>query len=433
METTSSEINSGGSVRMLDVDRSIIQLAVRISHIHGDVLITKEAGGVHLNFASPRRLKLDGDIELHKKHMTINAEKYLGLGKFRAQRGRYNPERSAYCMKSGKSYAPSVQELLTMPNLDARGITATLSGVGVSMSKKAKLVDDGRGNMIPDHPGEVIPVTELPEGHPCIEYIRSRGYDPQALYDQFRCSYCIEEAPEGEEYGRFYRRLPNFWKDTPQGRLIFYCDIHGIQKGWQARILERIHRGEKQHYHPYNQQWETTHTWETNSEGVGSWKLVEELQDEAIPHTTRVRSWTPSKYRTAPGAERNSMLMGYDAAVRWNKEKGYGDGERRCMLVEGPLDAGRFGAPSIAYLGKYFSANQGRLVTLYFSLVAAIRDGDAAGEQTEEYMRKNLHPAKPLLDFPLPQTPGSVKKDPGDFPPAQAAIIKQACLNRLAQ
>lgn len=79
-----------------------------------------------------------------------------------------------------------------------------MEGTAVSAKPPPYLIEDSDGNMIPDHPGRVKPVTALPAGHPCLEYLKGRGYDPAALQAQFRCAYCYEEADEDAAIGRFY-------------------------------------------------------------------------------------------------------------------------------------------------------------------------------------------------------------------------------------
>jgi len=393
-------------------------LAGAIKAIHGDVVISRETSGIHLNFASPKRLELDGEIELQKKHLALNADKYCGTGPFKDKKGSYDRERSANCMKSGKGYL--VKTLLAMEPLEKRGYKPNGNG-SVLVKPPAYLIDDGKGNRIPDHPGQTIPVDQLEEDHPCVQFIRSRDYDPVALVEQFRCAFCYAEAPESKEIGRFYRRLPGDWKDTAQGRLIFYCDILGVQVGWQARILERIYRGRKQHYHPYAQEWEDTHEYRG-----GKWVVLPHLAPQQISFSSKIRKWDPSKYKTAWGAARNEMVMGFDAALRWNKEHGIPDGEYVGFCSEGPLDAGRIKAPCMAYLGKYFSQAQAVLVAKYFKHLGFLRDKDDAADKTLEYLKRNLSGRAAYKDFDLPLERG---QDPGDLHPNMAELLVRKCLN----
>lgn len=418
------ELSYTDHIDFSEVSRPVLSLAAKIRKIHGDVRIASGGRGVHLEFASPVCLEQQGEVEFHKKHLALNADRYLYQGAWSRKKGTYDNDRSAMCMKTGKPY--KVSELLDMKPIEARGFKR--EGLGeISTAPRAKLIEDGRGNLIPDHPGKVVPLVDLPHDHPAIEYIRSRGYDPVRLHFQFRCGFCTEEAPEGEEYGRFYRRLPGGWKDTPQGRVIFYCDVEGVQLGWQARILDRVVGMRKQHFHPYRMDWVTTHTLEQTEKGM-EWVLVDTLKDEPIPFTDRLRKWEPAKYKTATGARRNQLLMGLDAAVLWNQGTGLPKEKWRCLLVEGPLDGARLGAPTIPVLGKYFSKEQGIAVLKHFKHVGVVRDKDKAGDKLLGYVRKFLQERVVLHSFDPPVEEG---QDPGDMSPEDAAQFARECLGKM--
>jgi len=384
-----------------------MDLAVALSKRHGDIYISRESGGIHLNMASPARLEIDGPAELNKRHLALNAEKYLGLGKWAKLKGTYNAEYTANCMKSNKAY--SVEELLKTPTLAKRGIsTDGETKVQVSVSDK-NLVDDGSGNMIPEHPGKVLAFKDVHGYCPGIEFLKGRHYDLDALTRQFRCGYCIQELEESRAAGRFYKRLPDGFKDTPQGRVIFFVDMMGIQKGWQARIIERI-RDESFHevWHPYRMEWTTIRV-----------KLGKEWRTLPKFANPERYEWNPSKYKTALGAQRNSMLMGLDAAIRWNMERGRIQNSV-CILSEGPLDAGRFMEPGLALLGKFLSENQALIIAKHFREVLFVGDNDTAGQKTRRRIKSLLGTKVKLRDVEIPSnwvSPITNKqpKDPGDL------------------
>ncbi len=202
-------------------------LAEALSARHGDVSVRFESSGLHLYMAAPCELESDGRIELEKCHLAVNADRFLRRGRFAAMPRTVNEDRSAQCMKCGKGYL--VSRLLAWPKLDDRGIKDTTHKVKVS-SATACLVDDGRGNKIPPPPGRCRLITELPHDHVAVQYLVGRQYDLPTLVRQFRCSYCEEELPEDHELGIGYRRLAAGFNDTPQGRIIFFGDIDGVQK-----------------------------------------------------------------------------------------------------------------------------------------------------------------------------------------------------------
>jgi hypothetical protein len=217
--------------------------------------------------------------------------------------------------------------------------------------------------MIPDHPGKTTPITALPHTHPVLEYLRYRDYDPILLHAQFRAAWCYEEAPEGEQYNRWYRKHGYGWKSTPQGRIIFYSDVAGTQACWQGRYLEIERDGQTLLWHPYNEAWTPRPPW-PNKEG-------------------------PVKYTTASGALRNNQLCGYDAAVLAMSARS--EEHKTCVLTEGPLDAARFPERGIAILGKSLSDAQALLVALKFKRAVLAFDADSAGASACVKATETLH------------------------------------------
>jgi hypothetical protein len=380
---------------------AILELAERIKLRHGDVRIAREKSGWHIYCASPIGLVENGRIELTKKHLAINAEKLLGIGKFAAKRGSYSQDRTAQCMKTGKCYL--ISDLLQMPPLAARGIqTKGTARVSVSDTSKS-LVRDAAGNLVPDVPGVTVPLSSLPADHPAIQYLTRRGYSIPALEFQFGAAFCTQEAPESEELNRWYRRGPDGFYDTPQNRIIFYVDVKGVRRGWQARYIEA--EAEKVQYilHPYRNQWVAT----AQRDQKGKWAPLPGYDTLNL-----------SKYKTAFGASRNEIVMGYDAAVQWNKANALP--RPVCVISEGPLDAARIGAPGLAVMGKSLSENQARLVADYFRRVILVADNDKPGQEAKAKMFAEL--SEYLTDITCVDVP-SQYKDLGEMPYGEAMAL----------
>lgn len=414
------EIFTVGAVRLSDVHPDILGLAQSLAVLHGEQHICRESGGVHIYMASPACLEKEGHIELQKKHLAVNADKFYGLGKWQGRVGTYDRDICAYCMKTETPFR--VSELLSLPPLKDRGFQNTVAKISISVRERV-LVDDGRGNMIPDHPGQVIPITQLNPDHVAVRYLLDRGFDLQLLYDMFRTSYCCGEAPEDREQGRFYKRCLGKFRDTPQGRIIFYGDIKGIQKVWQARVLDKV-QSERllYHFHPYEQRWVLTHMRQSKEE---KWQLMPNLVAEQQAALTRgfTLNWSLSKYKTAFNAARNEALFGYDAAVAWNKaNRSYED--RVAVLVEGPLDAAKGGPPCIALAGKFLSAAQFALLEERFHGLILIRDNDEAGMNAEACLKERAQGSK--VKAVVATVPGDIK-DLGDMSleEAQKLVKKQ--------
>ncbi len=355
----------GNETFLNSLPSNVVRLVYALVNKHGGGRLSQEAKGLHLYLPCPKCLEEKGSRELDSKHLTVNIDKYFSLGRFKLQ----SPKKanwSAMCHKDN-SHLMSVEQLLQYPSISLRGYESD-NRLSVAVQDESSFIDDGKGNKIPRHPGKVTPLIELPNSHPAVEYLQKRGYNIDSLYKQFRVSYCYEEWPEEEPSGKSlgwkYKRLPGGWKDTPQGRIIFYVDVHGVQKGWQARIIDKIEDDWKWYWHPYDNHWEA----------------IEHKQDgEFVLREDYARGmfkWKPSKYRTATGCHRNQIVMGFDAAVQWNKD--YNIKEPIVFIVEGPLDAARIGPPACAILGKSLSTEQAQLLRP-FKKIVIVMDNDDAG------------------------------------------------------
>lgn len=363
------------------------KLAMDLMAIHGSIRLARERSGLHFYLACPECLEEYGESELYKKHLAVNVDRYFA-GK----------DHSAQCMKNGRSY--NVTDLVSMRKLIDRGIeykpeVPKLSNIPVHYLEK-----DDRGNFIPRAPGSYIPVHLLSEDHPARMYLNYRNFDPVCLWEQFRCCFCYRENED-----QFYRKLPGGFKVTPQGRLIFFCYVEGVRAGWQARILEVDTEDTKFYFHPYKK----------------DWVAVMNRKDQCSPWEPLpgYNQWDPAKYWTGPGTRRNSVLMGFDAAVNYFSNSNPLD-PRWCGIVEGPLDAARLGPPFISRMGKHLSSEQAVLIRKYFRHVVVIGDNDVAGRQGLDSVRKQLVSVR-VTEVPLP----AHIHDPGDLSPEQAAEIRR--------
>lgn len=390
-------VGGTNGITLTSIPREVLALAEQVAKIHGSVRVSREANGLHIYCASPACLERYGRSELFKKHLAINAEKALGVGDYLMMRGTYDADRVARCMKTGTAY--SLSELMRMEPLEKRGIRDVVPGTVQISDSHPSLVRDAAGNLIPAPPGETIPLTQLPATHPARLYLASRRFDAAALEKQFAASWCEVELSEDASVKRFYRRLVGGFKDTPQGRIIFNADVNGVRVAWQGRILDMVVEKEHLYWHPYERRW----------------VVVSRLQGDKWVELPGWEGFDPSKYKTSLGAKRNQLVMGFDAAVAWNAK--HRPHRPVFGLTEGPLDAGRFGPPFCAILGKVFSPEQSRLVAGSARRLLYISQNDKAGLEARERV---IAGASMFLSDIIPiQTPTPFK-DPGEMDPEDA-------------
>jgi hypothetical protein len=407
-----SDIRLSGNAQIRDQDRERVQeLAEKIAAIHGRALITSEASGTHIYFPSPFVVEEQGERELSRSwpHGAINADKYLGLGIYARFRGTgmADAKRCARCMKTGKPIGMHL--LFRSPPIEERlGRYVARRVVDAARPDDPSLVPDENGILVPRPPGECTPITELPDNHPAVYFLQTRGYsrpDFPALERHLGVSYCHRELPE-RRGGPWYPRLAQGFKDTPQGRLIFQARSEGAVRGWQARILEFERQGIIWFWHPYQETWVP---------------MYRKTADGRKPLFNDAQGFDYSKYKTGKGTRRNAILMGLDAARAWNMEMGL-DLDPIAVLVEGPMDATRLGRPAMPVLGKSFSPDQADLVSRYFRRLAVVRDRDEGGEQLEKAVMLHMRDRGVRVRY-LDGLPG--KKDPGEYTAAQAQEFMQ--------
>jgi hypothetical protein len=414
------------------------------------MLVARETNGYHLYIPCPECLHTHGRREVADPKYSINVSMYLGLGdsfsNLKPQGPAFDPvameqamssnrtrdEKSSICMRTRQSKNPhryKVSDLLCMTTVHQRHpdimTKADIVGQAGSAERESHWeLDAESGQMVPPPPGEVVPITELSEAHPAVEYLLGRGYNLQKLWEQFRCSFCIEEYPEGQN-GVYYRKMPGGWKDTPQHRIIFYSLVKGVPLTWQARYPETTSDNQLNKFvlHPYRTEEGTQ--WShvaTRANPQSSWIPVAPFDETNQEGTLRFQ---PSKYRTAKYSSR--QMMGWDAALKRAEEDS--DPMKWVVLCEGPLDAARVGPGGVALIGSSISPDNADKVASSFHIVFTAFDEDKAGKGATEKVGRMLMGSKcraPIVQLviPLPIPSG---KDIGEMTQeAFDAMLKNA-------
>ena len=364
------------------LDPEILRLAHDLSAIHGTVRITNEASGLHCYLACPACLRENGTDELSKMHLAVNLLKYMTTAQTQV----------GMCMKCESVF--DLLDLLSMPSLAAQGYEHKPQVIVKQAIDEDYLETDAKGNRVPKSPGSVIPIMDLPSDHPAHMYIASRGYNAEDLAQQFDLSFCTAERNDIN-----YRKTPGWCRATPQGRIIFYIKQKGVTLGWQARILEIENDGYIWYWHPYKEKWVAV--FQVDPAGGKPIPLPEFMVGGKKPDM--------AKYIFPHGCVRNACLMGYDAVM----ESYQNDPDARvrwCGLVEGPMDAARFGTPFMAIMGKSLSEHQAKLlVEARFTHVIYVRDKDEAGARGAESVSKQLQRYGKGIEVKIVSPPGDFK------------------------
>lgn len=409
-----------GDMTAADIPEQIKALAQKLSKIHGPVSISSEASGRHLYIADPELLETDGEKELSSRHMAINVDKYFGLGQWniddnptRENRKLYKEFRSqnkevpcAMSMKTGRT--TTVQYLASMPPIEQRIVTNRVIEKKVIAGTQDKhLVYDEQGNLVPEGPGDLVPLSELPPNHPALEYLKQRGYDPTLLERQYDVKYCVKALPEDRSVGRYWSKLPAGCKNSPQGRIIFpIVDINGVRRGWQARAIDYKDANGNRYLWTDSQKW-------LQIESAG-----EPLHcSEKFPDGFK----TLRKYINARGFNRNSAPFGILQAVELTRDIPYN--KRVCFLMEGAMDAAKGGPPCIALLGKNMSEEQASIIRSHFSQVVIVADQDRAGKDFIKSVSRRL-PELHIKEAILPDG----KKDLGECTYDEAYAVLRSAL-----
>lgn len=353
------------------VPKEVMELAEALAEKHSCVSIHQGAKGIHIHIPDPEGLENEGAHALDTRKLQINAELFLGIGRYDvdryptlANRKVWEKYRSkglevpcCYCQKTGrKDY--SVHDLLTKYKpVTERGLSlggrGGVEGVHTGISDTANLVDDGTGTMVPAPCGETVLLENLPSGHPALNYLLQRGFDPVYASRTYGICYCTEAAPPSRAKGVYYSLIAGDLRNTYKGRIMIPIRVDGHTVGYQGRCIEAkdvegrriVYDGDK-------------------------WQYVPETEGKRL-----------HKYMNATGMARNKALFGFDQADLWNIDNGYYGERRRCILVEGPLDALRVGPPAVAILGAHLSPGQAALITDKFARVIIAGDNDDAGRR----------------------------------------------------
>jgi len=348
--------NTGGFAALaldLPIEERIQNLCEKLIAIHGPGHTSQESGGKHLNIACPKCLEIYGRKELRSRHLAFNLDKYFRVGKWKPRLGARPPKGYAQCMK--EHGAASLEELLGYTPISERGFPDVTLSRFVDRQEDTTYVDP-LGRLVPKVPGNCIPVHRLPDDHPCSEYLRERDLDPMLLWSQFHASFCSEgrrelehDQPGGiplnEQHGRG-------WRNTAQGRLIFFSRMQGSDIAWQTRVVEK----DGLYLHPYSSAW---------------------VEAE------------PIRYQTGKGSLRNRQLCGFEHVVNSISP---GDPSPLCVITEGPLDAAMFPTRGMAVLGKFMSEEQALLIRLYFkrALLAFDAGSDKPGAKAHTQVKAQL-------------------------------------------
>jgi 5S rRNA maturation endonuclease (ribonuclease M5) len=356
-------------------------LIKQLKKIHKRVKITRNSASrdLILRFPSPYALDQDGLKETRSIHGAINLTYYF-------EKNGHEKNYGGRCLKYDQ-IRYKMSELLNMPSLDQRGYK-NVQSVLEGFLDTTVLIQDANGNWIPKPPGKCTPLTALPEGHAALEYVLNRGFDPEKLYAQFRASYCYEEYWDEQSY---YKRLPYGFKFSPQGRIIFFMDMHGVQKGWQGRLIEKEENGVISYWQPYDDIWVP---------------VKYRMQGEVLPLDPK-NDFKIMKYNTGKGSKKTETFMGFDAAVKSE--------HKHAIIVEGVLDAARLGVPGMSVQGKTLSDIQATLLADNFEKVFVIGDNDHGGKNlVEQVVSRMIMKSVPVEEIEIPHKYNDVGEMPQD-------------------
>lgn len=129
--------------------------------------------------------------------------------------GRRTNLHRAICYKNNCLSAPGRREQLEM----------MVFGPGRPLMRKMpiKVATQEFVQLAVSPPGDIIPVDTLYEGHPALEYLRQRNFDPAALAQDFGIGFCAKATQERVRIA--------------SGRLYIPISFHGKLVGWQARAV----------------------------------------------------------------------------------------------------------------------------------------------------------------------------------------------------
>lgn len=381
-----SEILNTTPITETDIDLKLLDRALSSKNVklkpEYQKLITQllrvhETGMLHYSVASnsfelripdPNLLIEDGFKELSSKHLYVNLTKYI-------ENQHIAPAR---CVKNGRIYR--MLDLLNMKPLrqrqdiipwDIEKFLTKYKQKTLIIPKATLSIEDP--NFVIEPPGECIPITNLDDNHPAVKYLYERGFkreDFDNLVKQFNLSFCISTKND------FYHDLYQGLSKSPVGKLIFFIYHFGKLKGWQSRRLEKREGDTIYHYHL-----DANNPIKTGWIPVGKYDYT---LNKVKPLPDVPKAVLDAKYVIGFGTRASASVLGFDAAVTFNKDKPI----KSIVLTEGALDAGKFGMPACCVFGCHISKNQVELIHNNFDRIYYLRDHDLAGEELEVTLKQ---------------------------------------------
>lgn len=233
-------------------------------------------------------------------------------------------------------------------------------------------------------PGDVIPLSQLPDEHEAILYLRNRNFDPKLLSDSFGLGYC----KRGKKFGGGVF-------DT-SGTIVIPLFENGKLIAWQSRLLydpKKVNEGEEAMY---------------------GWVYDSERQKYKVP----------PKYFTSPGFKKGEHFFNFDQAVKC----GF------VVVTEGAFDAMRVGKCAVASFGKSLTEAQIQILREHWPVVILLLDPDAESEQN--ILRRKIEGVGP---FGGKSSNGTIcvsvqlkgYKDAGEAPHSE--VVRQIILSAISE
>lgn len=344
---------------MTDEQQAARNIASHLCAIHGEGKLSQsEKFGPILNIPCPDCLAKYGARELKSRHLGVRMSQFM----------EGTTGNVATCMKCTSRFTK--RELLGMqpvrirfPALKAR------TNLQLTTYKPPRLYPDERGVPVPNPPGTLTSLLELPPTHPAVWYLTNRGYSVEQLWRKYEVSFCTAELPTNPERNVYYRELKNGWRDTPQGRIVFKCLENGSVVNWQARLIEAVTvDNEVAIIHPDTLDWAICGK---RIDGKTVWN------EEFLGGTKK--EWPPSKYKNASGSQATQHLYGIHNFHEYCKD--IPRDKRYVVITEGILDADRFGDPGIPITGKVLSSVQAHALRERCDICVIAADGDEVGRK----------------------------------------------------
>ena len=260
------------------------------------------------------------------------------FGSVKTSRGCNGVELLTTCPFCGKAEKLSVnpsKRVYHCWHCDSSGTLASLIGTNVTIAGALVVQDTPKEQKVvypPSFdPSQIIPLDGLSEDNPAIVYLKSRGFDPKELNDDYGFRYCRS--------GRWFPHVP--FNSSNTIIIPIYSSTRFL--GWQSRLL----------YDP---------------------KKVSDEAMEAVGYKERKDSGElkrPPKYLTSPGLRKQEILYNIDWAKKFDT----------VVVTEGVFDCIRVGRQGVATLGKSVSDYQKKMLMSLWRTVVLLLDPDAKTSQ----------------------------------------------------